>query len=466
MGFSDDVKAVAEEIVAAPEITIISHIDADGITSEAILSQAISRLRIPVRSVFVRQLEPLTMPQVPSDTSLKIFTDLGAGQQNLLFERGLTEKEVIIIDHHVSQPAERKYRQVNCLPYGYTKMSAAGVSYLVTKEMDAANTDLAKLAIIGNVGDMMARETCGLTGPVRDVIVEDGTRHGNVEVRKRDLNCYGTATRPVHLSLAYNDDPFIQGISNNPEGARQFLKRLGIRQQNDDRRWFVWEEMPVEERRTIISALTEQLIANGERVDRLLTETYGFPDEIPRTPLRNAQEYATMLNACGRWAKPQVGGAILRGDRGQAYRDAEHMLNNHRAFIRNLLQYIVDTGVKELSNLQWIHVGGRYPDTIVGIGAGMALSKLNSSKPILVMCEVPEDPRLTKVSMRTTERVVEKGIDLQQALSDASSEYGGGGGGHKIAAGAYIPKTAEEEFVNRVNRILGEQFAAAGPDNR
>ena len=56
MGFSDDVKAVAEEIVAAPEITIISHIDADGIASEAILSQAIRRLGIPVRSVFVRQL--------------------------------------------------------------------------------------------------------------------------------------------------------------------------------------------------------------------------------------------------------------------------------------------------------------------------------------------------------------------------------------------------------------------------
>ena len=452
MGFSDDVKAAAEQITAAPEITIISHIDADGIACEAILSQAIGRLGIPVRSVFVRQLEPLTMPQVPSDTSLKIFTDLGAGQQNLLFERGLTGKEVIIIDHHVSQPAERKYTQVNCLPYGYTKMSAAGVSYLVTKQMDSGNTDLAKIAIVGNVGDMMAREKCGLTGPVREEIVEDGIRHGNVEVRKHDLNCYGTATRPIHLSLAYNDDPFIQGISNNPEGARQFLKRLGIRQQNDDRRWFVWEEMPVEDRRTIISALTEQLIANGERVDRLLAETYGFPDEIPRTPLRNAQEYATMLNACGRWSKPQVGGAILRGDRGTAYRDAEHMLNNHRAFIRNLLQ--------------WIHVGRRYPDTIVGIGAGMALSKLNSKKPILVMCEVPEDPRLTKVSMRTTERVVEKGIDLQQALSDASSEYGGGGGGHKIAAGAYIPKTAEEEFVNRVNRILGEQFASASPDNR
>jgi single-stranded-DNA-specific exonuclease len=466
MGFNDDVKAAAEQIAAAPEITIISHIDADGIACEAILSQAISRQGIHVRSVFVRQLEPLTMPQVPSDTSLKVFTDLGAGQQNLLYERGLREKEVVIIDHHVSQPCERHYTQVNCLPYGHSRMSAAGVSYFVAKQLDTINIDLAKLAIIGNVGDMMAREKCGLVGPARDVIVEDGMRHQSVEVRKKDLNCYGTATRPLHLSLAYNDDPFIKGISNNPEGARQFLKRLGIRQQHENGRWFVWEEIPVEEKRTIISALAEQLIANGEPVDRLLAETYGFPDEIPRTPLRNAQEYATMLNACGRWSKPHVGGAILRGDRGIAYRDAEHMLNNHRAIIRNLLQYIIDTGVKELENLQWIHVGGRYPDTIVGIGAGMALSKLNSTKPILVMCEVPEDTTLTKVSMRTNERVVEKGVDLQQALSDASAEYGGGGGGHKIAAGAYIPKTVEKEFVNRVNRILGEQFAAASTDNR
>jgi single-stranded-DNA-specific exonuclease len=466
MGFCDDVKAAAEKIVAAPEITIISHIDADGISCEAILSQAISRLDIPVRSVFVRQLEPLTMPQVPADSSLKIFSDLGAGQQNLMLERGFSKNEVLIIDHHVSQPCERDYTQVNCLPYGHTRMSAAGVSYLVAKQLDCANIDLAQLAIVGNVGDMMAREKCGLVGPAREIIVEDGMKHGSVEVHKKDLNCYGTATRPIHLSLAYNDDPFIRGISNNPEGARQFLKRLGIRQQSPDGWWYVWEELSDDNRRTIISALAQQLMANGEKVDRLLAETYRFPGEIPRTPLRNAQEYATLLNACGRWSKPQIGGAILRGDRGTAYRDAEHMLNNHRAILRELLQYIVETGVRELENLQYLHVGGKYPDTIVGIGAGMALSKLNSAKPILIMCEVPEDRNLTKVSMRTTERVVEKGIDLQKALSDASAEYGGGGGGHKIAAGAYIPKTAEEEFIVRVNRILKEQFAAAGPDHR
>ena len=281
MGFCDDVKAAAEQIAAAPEITIISHIDADGIACEAILSQAVSRQEIRVRSVFVRQLEPLTMPQVPSDFSLKVFSDLGAGQQNLLEERGLSEREVVIVDHHVSQPCERRYTQVNCLPYGHSRMSAAGVSYLIAKELDPANIDLAKLAVVGNVGDMMAREKCGLVGPARDIIVEDGVRHRSVEVRKKDLNCYGTATRPIHLSLAYNDDPFIKGISNNPDGARQFLRRLGIRQQTTDGRWLVWEEIPVDDKRTIISALAEQLMANGEKVDRLLAETYGFPDELP-----------------------------------------------------------------------------------------------------------------------------------------------------------------------------------------
>ena len=465
MGLCDDVRAASDTIAEARRVTVISHIDADGIASEAILRQAISRKGIPVTSVFLRQLEPLMMHLIPRDDSLKIFADLGAGQQNLLEEHKFSEKEVLIIDHHVSQPAGLAYRQVNCLPYGHSKMSAAGVSYLVAKALDRENTDLAQLGVIGNVGDMMAREGCGLTGPARE-IAEDGMRHGCVEVRKKDLNCYGTATRPLHLCLAYSDDPPIPGISNNPEGAKQLLHKLGVPLRNPGGQWRVWEELGPEEKRTIISALAQQLIARGEPVDRLLAETYGFPHEPVRTPLRNAQEFATLLNACGRWAKPGVGSAICCGDRGVMYREAEHLLTNHRAILRELLQFILDSGVTEIEHLQHVHVGNRYPDTIVGIGAGMALSKLNMEKPILILCELPEDPNLTKASMRTTDRVVRRGIDLQQAMLDAAVLCGGAGGGHRIAAGAFIPRSREQEFIIHVNRRLGEQYAQAGTGNR
>jgi RecJ-like exonuclease len=465
MGLTEDVTAAAAEILSHESVTLTSHIDADGIAAESILAQAISRAEIRVHSVFLRQLEPLTMRQVPRDDSFKIFCDLGAGQQNLLEEQGFSEDAVLIVDHHVSQPCSRDYHQVNCLPYGYSKLSAAGVAYLIAREMDPANVDLAKLAIVGNVGDMMAREDCGLVGPARDIAIE-GAEAGCLQIVSRDLNCYGTSTRPLHVCLAYNDDPYIKGISNNVTGALKFLQRLGIDLQTPERRWRVWEELAPDEKRTVISALVQQLVAGGEPVTRLFSESYRFPDECERTPLRNAQEFATMLNACGRWSRPVVGANICRGDRGGAYREAEHMLSNHRAVIRELLEYILETGVSDLSHLQYLHVGNRFPDTIVGIGAGMALSRLNAQKPILIMVEQPEDPSLTKVSIRTTERMVAQGIDLQEALTQASADFGGAGGGHRIAAGAYIPKETEENFVRRVNEILAAQSDRPRPGNR
>ena len=460
MGFAGDVAEAAALLASCEEATIISHIDADGITSESILAQALSRAEVVVRTHFVRQLEPLTMGTIPRNDSLKIFSDLGAGQQNLLMEHGFRPEEVLIVDHHVSTPCGVDYRQVNCLPYGHEKMSAAGVCYLIAREMDESNRDLAKLAVIGNVGDMMAREDCRLVGPARE-LAEDGVQHGSIATINRTLNCYGMSTRPLHIALAYNDDPVIPGISNSPNGALTFLQRLGIPLKDSSGRWLVWEELPQDDQRKVVSALFQQLIVHNVPTERLLAEAYIFPDEPPRTPLRNASEFATLLNACGRWARPKIGGSICRGDRGALYREAEHMLAHHRSMIRELLNFILDKGVRTLSHLQYIHVGSKFPDTIIGIGAGMALSKLDTGKPILVMCELPEDPRVTKVSMRTTERLVSGGIDLQRALIDASATCGGAAGGHKIAAGAFIPREAEKDFVGHVNRVLAEQSSAS-----
>ena len=459
MGLDNDISAVAGMIKESKKVTIISHIDADGITSEAIMKQAVAREGIEVKSVFVRQLEPLTMKHVPGDDSLKLFIDLGAGQQNLLEERELSDREVVIIDHHVSQDVDTQYLQVNGLPYGHEKLSAAGLGYLVAKEIDDVNTDLAKLAVVGNVGDMMGRENCGLIGPARD-IVEDGVRHGNIEVVKDDLNCYGISTRPLHICLSFADDPHIPGISNRPGEAQNMLAfEAGIELRKANGKWKVWEDLNADEKKSVIGRLALKLHSAGEPLDRLRGEHYIFPDERKYTPLRNASEFATMLNACGRWVKPYTGSAVCCGERGDQYREAEQMLRHHRKIIREMMEYILDKGVEECSHLQHIHVGSRFPDTIVGIGAGMALSKLNRRLPIMVLCYLSDDPELVKVSMRTNEMMVQEGIDLQAALLEASEKLGGAGGGHKIAAGAYIPKELEEGFAEDVNRILREQLS-------
>ncbi|QSZ67833.1 DHH family phosphoesterase [Methanofollis aquaemaris] len=455
MTLEGEVREAADRILNADEVTVISHIDADGITSLSVLMQAITRAGVMATPVFLRQLEPLMMHRVPKDDSLKVFSDLGAGQQNLLEEHGLAEDEVVIVDHHVSQEVDTPYLQVNALPYGHTKFSAAGAAYLVARAIDADNRDLAKLAVIGNVGDMMAREDCGLIGPARE-IAGDGIEYGNVTAR-RDLNLFGISTRPLHICLAYSDETPVRGVTGNPQGARRFLELHGIRTRTDSGRWRVWEDLDDSERQTITSALTEQVVADGGDVEKLTAELYLFPDEAPQTALRNAAEFSTLLNACGRWARPEIGAAVCADDRGVALREAEHMLTHHRATIKELMHYILKTGVEELGAVQYIHVGDRFPDTVVGIGAGMALSKLNQDKPVLVMCSLPEDPSLTKVSMRATDRMVGAGLDLQAALIEAAAPFGGAGGGHAIAAGAYIPREAEEEFLGLVDACIGRQ---------
>ncbi|WP_373838960.1 DHH family phosphoesterase [Methanospirillum sp.] len=468
MSFLEDIRAAADAVRSCGEVSVISHIDADGISSEAILAMALSREGIHVSTTFVRQLDPLTLDQIPDDSSLKIFSDLGSGQQQMLMEKGLDPSKTIIIDHHVSQPVDSKdpFIEVNCLNHGHEKMSAAGVSYLVARELDSINTDLAKLAIIGNIGDMMDREHLRLIGPAREIL-QDGIRHGTVELWERDLNIYGISTRPLPQSLAYSDDMEIPGVSRDIDGAGKFLERIGIVPLKPNK-WPVWEDLLFDQKQQVCSAVIEQMVAHGKDTSRLFSDHYLFPDEDKyHAPLRNASEFATMLNSCGRWQRPELGGAICRGDRVVAYREAEHMLRNHRSKIREVMIYITDTGVSELSHMLHIHVGGRFPDTIVGIGAGMALSRLNPEKPILIMCEDSLDPSMTKISMRTRPEVVSRGVDLQLALAQAcEGREGCSGGGHRIAAGAFIPRDHERAFIEDVNRILAQQYAQSCQDHR
>ena len=90
---------------------------------------------------------------------------------------------------------------------------------------------------------------------------------------------------------------------------------------------------------------------------------------------------------------------------------------------------------------------------------------LCTDKPIIVLnrmdrTENGKKPE-TKVSARCNKKLllpsVSSRIDLAKALEKASREVGGYGGGHPIAAGASIPKKADEKFIAALDRIIGEQ---------
>jgi RecJ-like exonuclease len=64
-----------------------------------------------------------------------------------------------------------------------------------------------------------------------------------------------------------------------------------------------------------------------------------------------------------------------------------------------------------------------------------------------------------KVSARTTQLLVDKGVNLSAALKKAAKEFNGVGGGHNIAAGATIPKGKEEEFLEKLESEIKSQLS-------
>ena len=53
-----------------------------------------------------------------------------------------------------------------------------------------------------------------------------------------------------------------------------------------------------------------------------------------------------------------------------------------------------------------------------------------------------------------------KGLDLGEVMMKASESFDGRGGGHDIAAGAFLPENGEGAFIELVDRLVGEQYNA------
>jgi nanoRNase/pAp phosphatase (c-di-AMP/oligoRNAs hydrolase) len=65
---------------------------------------------------------------------------------------------------------------------------------------------------------------------------------------------------------------------------------------------------------------------------------------------------------------------------------------------------------------------------------------------------------VVKASGRGTKDLIEEGLDLATAMSEAAAAVGGIGGGHNIAAGASIPEGREEDFLLELAAIVARQI--------
>ena len=449
----------AEAIKKHNHALVISHIDADGLTSAAVICKALDREGMDYETRFLKKLDLPALDEIADiNAELTIFTDLGS---SMLDEISKLHSEVIIADHHQPKKNQHKYH-LNPHLFGINgtnELSGSGTTYLIAKKM-GSNRDLADLAIVGAVGDMQDMRDGRLVGLNRSIMLE-GVDAGVLSF-ETDIRLFGRQTRPIYKLLEYCADPYIPGITGDKENCIKFLRDLGISLKDEN--WRRWIDLNREEKKLIVSEMIQLCLTRdipAYKVQHLVGETYTLLKEKEGTELRDASEYSTLLNATARYDHADVGLEVCMGDRGLAYVHARSLLAQHRKNLTEGLKMVKEQGFIELQNLQYFNARDNIPETIVGIIAGMIFSfgGVNRNLPIIAFAD--SDISI-KVSARGTQDMVHRGLNLAVALHDSAKEVGGVGGGHDIAAGATIPRGAEEEFLTILDVNIGKQLKSLG----
>ena len=456
-------------IEANETIFVTSHLDADGLAAAGIIGSALARRGAAFHLRITRQLDKVYLNELATRGSGNfIFCDLGSGQLHLIKE-AFKNAEIAILDHHpISETSvPSNIYQLNPHECGFDatfEISGAGVAYLAARHLGSSNEDLAALAVVGALGDMQDRgKQHDLVGLNKHIIVEDAQAAGVLD-RSIDIRIFGRETRPIHVALQYTSDPYIPGISNDPEGALNFLAGLGVDLRDGDD-WRTIASLSKEEKRQLSSSLITYMLEKNippREAQGIIGVVFTLIREEKGSYLRDARMFSTLLNATGRSNQGGIGVAVCLGDRGELYRKAEIILKDYREQLALGLQWLTEDpdAIVTRQFLQFFHAQDRVPDTIVGNIAGIALNArmLDWSKPVIAFVYA-RDGRV-KVSARTTRRIVEAGADLGEAMKQATAEIGSGseGGGHNIAAGATIPRGQEQRFLDLVERILRKQL--------
>ena len=437
---SEATNMLKEHIAKDEVIRIISHNDADGISSAAVIANALAEENVQFHTTIIPRLKEDIVNQLRHEKyNLFIFSDMGSA---FVEEFNTYKSDVIIADHHQVSDTEADSNVVHINPHlfdidGSRDLSGAGSSYLAIRDLDKKH--LAYFALIGAFGDMQGQE--GFTG-VNKMIVDDAVESGTLEIHD-GLKIVSKASEPLFKSLAYTFSPPLPGISGDLEGATEFLERMNLSY------GIKFTDMEDEEKDLLKDAL---ISVNPD----IFGDCYTIPREIPQ--LRDLEEYSYILDACGKNKKFGLGLSIALGERQNALDTAIELQRKYRDQIVKGLEWVKREGAEQLSHIQYLYSEDKVLKSVMGTIAsiGLSVELLDNSKPVLGLSRLHKD---IKVSGRTTRNMVAQGVDLGKALQDSSNNFAGQGGGHDIAAGAMIPYESKDNFLHLVNEMIEYQLS-------
>jgi RecJ-like exonuclease len=440
-------------------IKIVSHLDCDGLTAAAIITKALLREGLNFSLSIIKQIEPTILEEISKeDYNCYLFTDLGSGYLSSI-EKKLENKNVFVIDHHKPEETTTKIHHINPHSFkldGSLEVSGAGVTYLFAKALNEQNKDLAHLAIIGAIGDIQEKQ--GFIG-LNMEILDDAISSGKLEVNK-GLSMFGSQTKPLQKILEFSTEPYIPGVTGNEQEAINFLNELGIDLKDKDGRPKKLVHLNEEEMKKLITGIIMKRVGVEKNPEDIIGNIYILTEETEESPTRDAREFSTLLNSCGRLKKPSLGIGTCLGDK-KSKQEAISLLNSYKQeLIRSLNWFYMNKGngkIIEKDGYVIINAENNVKETMIGTLASI-ISRTNLySEGTVVVSMANTIEGNTKTSLRLVGNNPE--TDLRDIIKQIADKIGvEEAGGHKQACGCLIPREKEEDFVRTAQEILTKSF--------
>jgi len=461
--FKEYTAKVAEKFKALDRketVRLISHLDCDGIAACSIMVKVLNQLGMRYSISIVKSLSAELISELSRESyKYIVFTDLGSGQLDLI--RGkLDDRTILILDHHIPSTKEKLDNILHVNPHlfgidGSKEISGAGVVYLFAREIDQRHENMAHIGVIGALGDV--QESNGFMA-MNDEILQTAIKKKKIQV-DRGLRLFGIQSRALYKVLQYSTDPFIPGVSGSESGAIQFLQSLGINPKSSDG-WKKYTNLTESEIHSLIAGIVMRRKGEDKPED-VLGCIYTLLDEEKESPLRDAREFATLLNACGRLGKASLGIGTCLNDEKLKKHALTHMLKYKREIVTSLNWYNENKNSKDIHSedgIIIINAKDNILPTMIGTVASI-ISKSNDIRENTFILSLARDvDGTTKVSLRVSGQRPRKDIDLRSLITEIVAAVGGEAGGHQQAAGALIDSSKEEAFTRTATEVLRKKF--------
>ncbi|MFQ5722665.1 MAG: DHH family phosphoesterase, partial [Candidatus Aminicenantales bacterium] len=241
-------------------IRIITHIDADGISSGAIIAKTLRQHNQVFWLSTLKLLEDDDLDELEEDIKSQskssqpckalMFLDLGSSKINKIAKLAkFLDIRIFVIDHHHIEDGFNEGNNIheNLFFIHSNELSGAGLCYNFVKALNASK-DLAQLAVVGMIGDILDRNISKSNSFILNEAQESGMQS------KKSLTIF-SAMRPLHKALELSSEIFIPGVTGSARGALKLLRGAGIETKKDKKSWRTLLDLSEGEMSRLITAI-------------------------------------------------------------------------------------------------------------------------------------------------------------------------------------------------------------------